>query len=97
MKTIMTCLMLTALALPAHAVGHWTIEETDDCFFVEYSGDASEKLAKRPGAPNPNLPAAPSANAAEEDPATKQAERAAARQRVRDHLRMGREEQSRAK
>jgi len=41
----MTCLMLFAFASPVHA-GHGTIEETDDCYIVEYSGDATDKTDK---------------------------------------------------
>ena len=44
MRVLTLCLLLTALALPAHA-GHGTIEETDDAFIVEYTGDASDKAA----------------------------------------------------
>jgi len=36
------CLLLLVLAVPAYA-GHGTIEETDEGFIVEYSGDASDK------------------------------------------------------
>lgn len=46
MKTFMTCLMLFAFASPVHA-GHGTIEETDDCYIVEYSGDATDKTTDK--------------------------------------------------
>jgi len=42
MKTILTCLMLSAFAVPVHA-GHGSIEETDDGYIVEYSSDSAEK------------------------------------------------------
>lgn len=38
------CLLLLVLAAPAYA-GHGTIEETDEGFIVEYSGDATDKAA----------------------------------------------------
>jgi hypothetical protein len=60
MKTIMTCLMLFAFASPVHA-GHGTIEETDDGYIVEYSGDATDKTdkpARKPGEKQLPLPIA---------------------------------------
>jgi hypothetical protein len=43
MKALL-CLLRLVVAVPAYA-GHGSIEETDECFVVEWHGDASDKAA----------------------------------------------------
>jgi hypothetical protein len=101
MKRVIVCLMLSAFAMPAHA-GHGSIEETDDAFIVEYSGDAADKTPEKPSpkpaaapawvpparpTPNPVPPESPIGSAAPAPETSPVAERPS---RIRDQVRRDR-------
>jgi hypothetical protein len=92
MKPIMACLMLAALAAPAYA-GHGSIEETDDGYVVEYSGDTAEKPDDKGGhkpapvAPPAAQPDQAAPRTAVETPASDSADDKPARARPRDQSR----------
>jgi hypothetical protein len=56
------CLLGLLIALPAYA-GHGTIEETDECFVVQWSGDASDNATDAKQKVQPAPVAAPVAAA----------------------------------
>jgi hypothetical protein len=77
MKTVLACLMMLA-ALATHAqAGHGTIEETDDGYVVEYSGDAADKQAgEKQDSSSAAMPAStPAGSERQAAPAPQRAER----------------------
>jgi hypothetical protein len=99
MKPIMACLMLAALATPAYA-GHGSIEESDEGYVVEYSGDTTEKQDDK-GAQKPAPVAPPTAQPGQaaprqtvETPVGGSAEDIPARARPRDQSRRERGQRS---
>lgn len=55
---VLLCLLGLAVSVPAYA-GHGTIEETDECFIVQWSGDASDKAADTSSKAQPTRTVAP--------------------------------------
>ena len=100
MKTILTCVILSAFAVPVHA-GHGSIEETDDGYIVEYSGDSAEKPAQdnvsgptvEPGT-NPVSPEGPAMRVENTTPDSTRPERARGRNRMNNASRVGRPEET---